>query len=153
MIFLKKNLFLGILFLLIGVFVGKAFFSSDFFKHSEEGDFYYFLEEGVYENQDIFNENMTDLRKKVMEYENHKIYVYVGITRSIPNAERIVGIYEKKGISLKIVKKYLDNFEFLENVEQFDGLLEDSVEDDEILKIEEVVLANYDEIVKRGVSS
>ena len=150
---MKKNLLLSFCVLIIGVVIGRWIFRQDFFLREESGDLYYFLVEGVYRDQDIFDNNMTDLKKKVMEYKDHKVYVYVGITRSLSNVERVCKLWEERGVFLSVSQKSFDNLEFKNNVEQFDVLVEDSLDDSEVLKIEEVVLANYSEIVKNEVSS
>ena len=45
----------------------------------------------------------------------------------------------------------LDNEEFSNNVVQFDWLVKDSEYEDDILTIEEVVLANYEELFGTGM--
>ena len=57
-------------------------------------------------------------------------------------------IYEDDGYNIYIKEKYLSNEEFYNNVTQFDLLIKDSNDTSNILTIEEVVLANYEEIIK-----
>ena len=73
---------------------------------------------------------------------------YVAITRDLEVAERIMKLYEEQNISLTMKERIIKNEELKVNVDQFDLLVQKATTEDEILKIEEVVLANYDEIIK-----
>ena len=88
--------------------------------------------------------------RKIIEKTKDKIYIYVGITKNIEVAERLVNIYEKDNIKLSIIEKYLSNEELKNNIEQFDFLILSSNDKDEILKIEEVIMASYEEIINNN---
>ena len=105
------------------------------------------MQEGVYTNN-ILKNNMSNLTHKVIEKKDNKIYIYIGITKDIEIAEKLINIYEEKNIKLSIKEKYIRNNELKNNIEQFDLLINASRDVDEILTIEEVVLANYEEIIK-----
>ena len=142
---MKKAFMIYILFTVIGFFIGTKIFYKTPIPQQEK---YIFLQEGIYDNNDIFESNLSDLHHKVMEYKNNKIYVYVGITRDLEVAETISRIYEQKNISLKSEEKVLESEELKYNIEQFDLLVKKATSEEEIIKIEEVVLANYEEIIK-----
>ena len=93
-------------------------------------------------------ENTKDLETKLVNKENDKFYVYLGITRDEENAKKIKQIYNNKGYQLYIKEVSLSNEEFYNNVTQFDLLIKNTDKKEEILTIEEVVLANYEEIIK-----
>ena len=46
-------------------------------------------------------------------------------------------------------EKHLSSEEFSTNVEQFDLLIRETKDIDQVLTIEEVILANYEEIIKK----
>ena len=48
-----------------------------------------------------------------------------------------------------IIEKNIKSEEFSTNLNQFDLLIKDTNDPDQILTIEEVILANYEEIIKR----
>lgn len=149
---MKKILIFGIIFIFIGFILGKMIFGNkiDLLKKIYNMDTYYFLQEGVYSDRSILQNNLSKLNKKVIDYNNDKFYVYVGITKDIKVAKKIKKIYKNMGISVYQKEKDISSSEFSNNVTQFDLLINATDEDDEILTIEEVVLANYDEIVKSG---
>ena len=94
-------------------------------------------------------ENTKDLLVKTVDSKNDKQYVYLGITRNEKNAKKLKEIYENKGYQIYIKEQNLSNEEFYNNVTQFDILINSTNKESEILTIEEVVLANYEELIKR----
>ncbi len=149
---MKKTLIIGVLFLLIGTFLGNYLYTNAKEKLTQtfkEGNTYYFLQEGVYTSKDIMEENSKNMNIKAIDFKNDKYYVYLGITKSKEIATKIKEIYEKDGYQLYIKEVNLANEEFYNNVTQFDLLIKNTEEKEEILKIEEVVLANYEEIIKK----
>ena len=110
---------------------------------------YYFIQEGVYSSKEIMTENTKDIQVKTVDTINNKQYVYLGITRDNNNAKKIKDIYEKKGYQIYIKEQNLSNEEFYNNVTQFDILVNSTDKASEILTIEEVVLANYEELIKK----
>ena len=142
---MKKKILVGLFFVIFGFSIGRVFFMKikiPSFHH--EGEKYYFLQEGVYYHDD----KLTNLKQKVLEYKDDRIYVYSAITKDLEVAEKLLNIYNQNNIQLSIKEKYLKNEELKNNIEQFDLLIKESNDIDEIMKIEEVVLANYEEIIK-----
>ena len=60
-------------------------------------------------------------------------------------------MYTNKGYSIYEKEKSITNSEFLNNIEQFDVLVESTKKERDITTIQEVVLSNYEEmIINRG---
>ena len=112
----------------------------------QTGNTYYFIQENVYTSKEVMEENTKTLSPKIIEEENGKYYVYIGITSDINNAKKIKQIYEQKGYNREILNTL--NQEFHTNLTQFDLLLKNTTSAKEILTIVEVILANYEEIIK-----
>lgn len=149
---MKKTFLLSIFFITIGTILGiflRNSYKDNLLGAFGEGKIYYFLQEGVYSNKDIMTENTKDLNIKLVNEENGKYYVYLGITRDEENVKKIKEIYNTKGYQLYIKEINLSNEEFYNNVTQFDLLIKNTTKEEEILTIEEVVLANYEEIIKK----
>lgn len=146
---MKRFFITSLFFILLGIIIGKIIFlEQDILKIFKSKDNYYFLQEGIYQDNNLFEDNALNIKDSIMEYKNNKIYVYIGITKDLEIAEQLVEIYKKKNINLSIKEKSISNEEFKNNVEQFDLLIKSSKQEDEIIKIQEVVLANYEEIIK-----
>lgn len=150
---MKKTLKISIFSIALGAIAGivlnntyKEKLSNSFLN---EGKTYYFIQEGVYSSISSMQENTKDLLVKTVDLKNDKQYVYLGITRDEKNAKKLKEIYENKGYQIYIKEQNLSNEEFYNNVTQFDILINSTNKESEILTIEEVVLANYEELIKR----
>ena len=150
---MKKTMLLAVIFVALGAICGNYLYqvAPDSISVFQEKNTYYFLQEGVYSSKDIMQENVGDLTNKLTVFEDNKYYVYVGITQSQENAKKIKKIYEDMGYQIYLMDKTINNEEFSNNVTQFDLLVSESDSSEDILTIEEVVLANYEEIFGTGM--
>ena len=145
---MKKIIIKGIFFVIIGFFLGQIFFGDkiELIKRLQKGDTYYFLEEGVYTD---YNNIQNNINRKIIENKDNKYYVYVGITRDKEVLEKLKNIYENTNTNVSVKEIILESEEFKNNVEQFDLLIRNTKDINQILTIEEVVIANYQEIIKK----
>ncbi len=147
---MKKGLIVGLLSIEIGFLAGNILFNKTkiipSWKRLEK---YYFIQEGIYSSYENMKKNLANITTKAIDLEDKKYYVYVGITKRKEIADKIINLYKNKGINVRLTEKYLSSDEFLQNVLQFDYLLEDKKDEEEILTIQNVVLANYEEIIKK----
>ena len=139
---------LAVIFVVLGAVCGNYLYKKapDTVSVFQTNQTFYFLQEGIYSSKDIMQENVGDLMNKLVVLEDNKYYVYVGITMDQDNANKIKKIYENMGYQIYIKKMTLDNEEFASNVSQFDLLVQESDTDEDVLTVEEVVLANYEQI-------
>lgn len=144
---MKKKLIWGIVFILIGIFCSRYISNINAKSIFNSGELYYFVQEGVYTNKKIMNNDLKDIKNRAIISKNNKYYVYVGISKDLEIAKLIKKIYEDKGYQIYIKELSVDDKEFSSNVEQFDLLIKNSNNDEDILTIESVVLANYEEII------
>lgn len=146
---MKKTIILSLIFTLLGTLTGLIINTNDNkqIKTFNEEKKYYFLQEGIYSNEKNMLENTKELDSKLVINEKNKYYVYLGITKEEKIAQKIKNIYQNKGYTLYIKEINIDNEEFYNNVTQFDLLINNTNKENEILTIEEVVLANYEEII------
>jgi len=148
---MKKTIVLAFIFIGIGALFGTNIYKSNYtsiINTFKDNDNYYFLQEGVYSTKETLKEATKNLEHKMVEEKDNKYYVYIGITRDQDVATKIINIYKNKGINIYQKEKVINNEEFYNNVTQFDLLIKESTKQEEILTIEEVVLANYEEIIK-----
>lgn len=147
---MKKTIIKGIFFIIVGFFIGQILFGEkiELIKRLQKGDTYYFLEEGVYNNYNNIQNNLN-ITRRIIENKNNKYHVYIGITRDKEVLEKLKKIYKKENINISVKEKMLESQEFKTNVEQFDLLIKKTKDSDQVLTIEEVVIANYEEIIKK----
>lgn len=148
---MRKTIIVSLIFLGVGILMGAKIYNnkSTFENVFDEAETFYFLQEGIYSSKDIMEENTKKIKAKVVDYQNGKYYVYVGITKQDSLAKKIKSIYENENYQIYIKEMKLTNEEFSSNITQFDLLINSTNNKDEILTINEVVLANYEEIIKK----
>ena len=148
---MKKKIFYSIIILITGIIVGRNIYLSKSTQVFSNKDIYYFIQEGVYSSKSIMEENIKNMDLKVVDEIDNKYYVYLGITKDELIAKRLKEIYESEGYQIYIKEVSLSNEEFNNNVTQFDLLINATTSEKEILTIEKVVLANYEEIIKKNI--
>lgn len=135
--------------ILLGGICGKILYDkyedTSFVFNNEE--MVYFLQEGVYSSLESLNRNTKDISKVIIK-ENDKYYAYVGISKSKDGIEKIKDVYKNKGYSTYQKERTIDDETFLTNLTQYDILLDSAKTNDDILTIQEVVLANFEELTK-----
>lgn len=144
---MKKTIVYGLIATILGYIIGNILFTNkEFIKIKNDKYKYYLLQEGIYYDNSL-DKTKSNINSKIVEKDGNKISIYVGITKDLEVVERLINIYEEKNIKLSIVEKNYSNEELKNNIEQFDFLILAAKDEDEILKIEEVVIASYDEII------
>ncbi len=146
---MSKRFILGILItMVLGVVTAKVVYSKTILKNDlKENNLIYFLQLGVYIDEDTMNDDIKNIENKLILQEDNKYYVYVGISKSKNNLKKISKLYEDKGYSLYIKEQIVMNNEFLINLEQFDKLLKEANSMEEISTINSVILSSYEEMV------
>ena len=147
---MKKTIIKGLFFIVVGFFIGQLLFGDklELIKKIQKGDAYYFLEEGVYNDYSNIQNN-SNIYRRIIENKNNKYHVYIGITRDKEVLDKLKSIYKKENINVTVKEKILESVEFKTNIEQFDLLIKQTKDTSQILTIEEVVIANYQEIIKK----
>ena len=107
----------------------------------------YLLQIASFENVDSISSDMKNNTDYLIVNENNMYNVYVGITTDLSNANKIKNIYEKKDIEVYIKPTVINNIEFVSNLEQYDLLISEVENDDNLISISDVVLSSYEEIV------
>ena len=148
---MKKILFKIILFIGIGFSLGEIIFGKKIeeIKQLANKETYYFLQEGIYNNKKLLKDNCKYLNDKIIKKHNDKYYVFLAITKDLSILEKLKDIYEKAGINTIIIQKNISSNSFSENLNQLDYLIKNTKDDEQILLIEKVILANYEEMIKK----
>lgn len=140
---MKKIIINGLIYIIIGYILGNILFKSkiDLIKNITNKEIYYFIEEK--------GSNIT--KTSIKGYDN--LYIKKGISRDLETANKIKSILEEQNKKVTIKEKYLTNKEFKETVTQFDNYINETQSHEEILKIEETVIATYEEILRNNTNS
>lgn len=147
---MKKTVIIPIIVaVLLGFISAKLVYNGHKLKTKTEAYTYnsYLLQAGVYSDKLALNKALENLKDYIVKKENNKYYVYIGITTSKENANKLKKIYEQKDMDIYIKQGNIDNIEFISNLEQFDVLLNGVSKEKDILSINEVILSTYEEMV------
>lgn len=107
----------------------------------------YFLQCGSYSTKEASETKIDGIKDKITILEGDKYYSYIGMTRNVNIANEIEKKYKEKGIDIYVKKVDLDNENFLNQLEQYDVLLESSDTFEEINSVLKTILATYAETV------
>lgn len=130
-------------FFLCNQYEGKADLKTVF----SESEPLYFLQSGVYSSLESMQENVANLSNYIYTEEEGKYYVYIGITSSEANVDKLKGIYQQMGYSIYSKQLDVSNANFITFVKECDQMLAATTEQNAILKIEQEVLASYEKMV------
>ncbi len=122
---MKKLVLVSLFYIILGYFLGSIIFRSKINLINPNKTLYYFLEE---------NNNC------------------LGITKDYEIAENLKDILEDNGKNITIKKKYLSNKEFSNNISEADNIINTNLSNNEILKVEDMVMETYQEIIKNNTS-
>ena len=103
----------------------------------------YMLLYGSYNSKDKVNELSLD--NYILEYENGFYKVYVGITLSLENSNKLKEIYKEKGNIIYVREKNINNLEFIDYLQNND-IEFFNLDNNKILSIENNIIDKYKEI-------
>lgn len=148
-IVMNKKIILSVVFtMLLGIATAKVVYSKTISSDDKKSNnTVYFLQLGVYTNKNSMQLDTKSIENKIVTQENDKYYVYVGISKSKKNLEKVSKLYKNDGYNLYIKEMSVLNNEFLVNLEQFDKLIESAKTNEEINTINMVILSSYEEMV------
>jgi len=107
----------------------------------------YFIQQGVYSTKESMEKNLTDFAYYIYNVENEKYYVYVGITKSKENSEKLKDFYNSLGYITYIKEISVDSDAFISVLEQYDNLLTETDDEKTIKAICSQVLSKYEELI------
>lgn len=145
---MKKNFWIPLTIAIVLGFVSAQIVYSTYRNNLSSSSYNaYLLQIASFENVDSISSDMKDNADYLIVNENNMYNVYVGITTDLSNANKIKNIYEKKDIEVYIKPTVINNIEFVSNLEQYDLLISEVENEDNLISISDVVLSSYEEIV------
>ena len=146
---MKRKFILPVICALILGYLCANYVLALYLEDSSSDNNTYFLQIAAYKNKESIND-LEEIENKIVLEEDDKYYVYIGITNDIKIAKNIIKMYKDKNINLYIKEKNIDNTAFKLALEQYDVLLKNAHNIDEISAILKTVLATYEEeVLKR----
>ena len=148
---MKKYLFPIFTSLMIGtlmaVFLISRYDGIESISVSKNAESVYYIQRGVYSTKQSMEENMQEFEHYIYNVEDNMYFVYIGITKSQNNADKIKKYYKEKGYETYIKEKITDNESFLKALGQYDEILTKTDDGGTINVICNQVLSKYEELV------
>ena len=141
---MKKSLITIFLAIILGYICASFILEEYRLSNFEDFNNIYYLQIGAYNKLDNALADLTSITNKKVIKEDDKYYSYIGITSSIDNANRIKKLYKEQGINVYIKEKYLNNKDFIYDLEQYDILIKNAKSKEEIDKVLETILSSYE---------
>lgn len=148
-----KKIFPVISAIIIGLSLAKFMFNQYNYDGNlstvfNNGTKVYFIQQGVYSSYESMQTSLASFSYYIYSLENDKYYVYVAITRSEENVEKLKGYYSTLGYSIYVKELNINNIEFLNLLDQYDTLLSKTQENSVIEAITIQALTKYEELTK-----
>ena len=85
---MKKMFLISLFSLIIGIILStKVYKANSFIKKTiSKGETFFFIQEGIYSSEKIMQENTANIKVKLIEKQDNKYYVFLGITKEEENA-------------------------------------------------------------------
>lgn len=146
---MNKKFLLGVtIAILLGLFLGTTFYKQyEKEQHLDNEYNSYLLQLGVYNSKEEMNKKVKNIDSYMVIERNNKYYVYLGISTKKKNALKLKEAFNEQNIDVSIKKSVINNIEFMSNLEQFDILLDNATNNDDIMRVNEVILSSYEEMV------
>jgi len=113
---------------------------------NEDGNVY-LLQCGAYTTKEASEKKIEGISEKITVKEGEKYYSYIGMTADSGVAKSIQDMYKEKGVDIYIKSSYLENDDFISQLNQYDVLLQASKNIEEVNSVLKTVLATFDEFI------
>lgn len=143
---MKKNIIIVItLGILTGYLFGHLIYQNyDGLEYQEFDGNIYYVQYGVYTNNEAALENAKNLDNYIIKETDEKYYIYLGITTSYNTALKIQDLYKEKDIYTYIRSDYVENSETLTMLKEYDSRLDESNEEEDIQSVIKEIFANQE---------
>ena len=107
----------------------------------------YFLQLGVYSTLETVQKNTNNFTSYIYTNEDGKYHVYVALTKSSKNVEKLKGYFKGKGYDIYVKEMVISSEEYLDKLTQYDQVLEKTTEKEAIENVVDKILTEYKEMV------
>ena len=145
---MKKKFVIPLVISIVLGFISAQIVYSTYRKNLENTDYnVYLIQAGSYNNKDDLEKDFSLDDEYVILEEDGVYNVYVGMTTDLINANKIKNLYSNKNYDTYIKPTVVNNIEFVSNLEQYDILMSEVDDEENIISINDVILSSYEEMV------
>lgn len=148
---MKKTIIGIIIAILAGVLLAKLTFDKyekvDTKNVISYDDEVYMLKVGSYDSVDEMQRSALDFERYIYIEKEDKVTVYIGIAKTRENMEKIKNVYDDKNVKTTIENVTINNDEFIQNLNEYEKLLDVTEDANSLLIIENQILSCYEDIM------
>jgi hypothetical protein len=150
---MKKTIIWVLIALVSGALLGKLTFDKyeniDLQNVISFNNEVYMLKYGTYSTVEEMQASVTKVERYVYIEKTGEVSAYVAISSTNKNINKIKDVYSSKGITLSVEKVTINNDAFIQNLNEYEKLLEVAEDENSLLMIQNQILSCYeDEVVK-----
>lgn len=150
---MKKTIIWVVIALVSGALLGKLTFDKyeklDLQNVISFNNEVYMLKYGTYSSVDEMQALVTAVDRYVYIEKDGEVSAYVAISTTKKNINKIRDIYLSKSLDLTIEKVTINNDSFIQNLNEYEKLLEVAEDENSLLMIQNQILSCYeDEVVE-----
>lgn len=148
---MKKTIIGIIIAILAGVLLAKLTFDKyekvDTKNVISYDDEVYMLRVGTYDSVDEMQRSALDYERYIYIEKEGKVTVYIGIAKTRENMEKIKNVYDDKNVKTTVETVTINNDEFIQNLNEYEKLLDVTEDANSLLIIENQILSCYEDIM------
>lgn len=148
---MKKTIIGIIIAILTGVLLAKLTFDKyekvDTKNVISYDDEVYMLRVGTYDSVDEMQRSALDFERYIYIEKEGKVTVYIGIAKTRENMEKIKNVYDDKNVKTTVETVTINNDEFIQNLNEYEKLLDVTEDANSLLIIENQILSCYEDIM------
>ncbi len=148
---MKKTIIGIIIAILAGVLLAKLTFDKyekvDTKNVISYDDEVYMLKVGSYDSVDEMQRSALNFERYIYIEKEDKVTVYIGIAKTRENMEKIKTVYDDQNVKTTIENVTINNDEFIQNLNEYEKLLDVTEDANSLLIIENQILSCYEDIM------
>ena len=134
---------------IIGILIGKYVFDQSRNEAKSvigDDNYVYLMQYGVYKDIENMKNSVSELKNYIYVKEKDGYHIYIGISKNQKNLQK-VGDFLGVLANIYIKRVKINNMEFLESLDQYDVLIDQTDDIEVIVNAQKQILSKYEELV------
>ena len=148
---MKKNIIWLLIAIASGISLGLLTFNRyedlEVQKVISYNDNVYALYYGSYDSFEMLKKKTSGIERYIYIKDGNKVSVYIALAGKEKNIKKLKQVYEEEGIYTKVTKINIDNDEFIQNLNEYEKLLDATDTSSSLIVIENQILSTYEKLV------
>ena len=132
---------------LLGVFTFNRYKNIDTINTIKLDNEVYALKYKSFSNTNEMYDKVISFDRFIFIETENKVTTYVAISKTKKNIQKLHDLYKNKNIKLTMEKIIIENDEFIQNLNEYEKLLDASNDDKSLMIIENQILSCYEDLV------